>query len=313
MKSSIYCRLWLFFLSASLISHHAIAADKTPVTPSGISYLDLCLPPNKILTKTPVTISEQAHCKLEDIIIQAYRQAFMAHKVTQDGWKLLNSDLNGHASERGQNLLTFSAMNGFRRLAVWGLMNGADIYRQDSNSRSMLSTAIDHKLNYMVRFSLQHGAGQAPLRWSYSSPTNMKQTMDRYIRYYMKNTVISAEEMNAFEIHGRRFEHFLAINGFSESLRYRLHYDLSKEQALNRIINRDMRGYDVLQTAIMSLDYRTVQTVLMLSNYTVNHRIPLYLHYDHPGDRPLNTAQRLNASPELIQLLIRYDADPYRR
>lgn len=368
------------------LTQEALAVDKKPVTTSGVSILHLCMPPERSLTYVPESLSGKAHCKIEDIIIKAYREAFNAHKSNHTELELLNAGISGQTTGKGPNLLTFATMNGFRRLALWGLKNGADINRRDLDGKTMLYSSIYYVLPYMLNFSLSRGAdinrifyiGNQPTtalramidnkwpldslesiikkgavtrdereqrllaqyttlsrikahiisdltRWSgnkvhfneskasYLIPVSMAKTMDNYLRYYMETGYLSRSDMDAFEIHGRRFEHFLAINGFSESLEYRLHYNLPKRQAENRIFIRDSRGDDVLQAAIRSLNYDTIQTVLKLSNYGVNQKIPNRPSYKNSGDEPLDTARRLHASEDLIKLLISYNANPYRR
>lgn len=385
MKSIKAC--CFFLISLSVLSQNTFAIDQQPVTTSGESVLHLCMPPERNLIHVPQTFSGRAHCKIEDIFIKAYRDSFNALRSNNSAMKLLNAGINGQ-HHRGQNLLTFSVMNGFRRLSVWGLENGADINRRDLDGQTMLYAAVYHKLPYMLRFSLHRGAdinrefyiGDQPVtalramidkNWpltiveevlgqgaatrderelqlfmryalaarhpdpeqispsplsttwsgnrasfkraeaSYRVHVNMADTMDRYLRYYMETGYLSQRDMNAFEVHGKRFEHFLAINGFAKSLEYRLHYSLQKKLAENRVYIRDTKGNDVLQAAIQSRSHDTVRTVLKLSSSAVNQQIPNRPDYENKGDRPLDTARRLKAK-DLIELLISYNAYPHR-
>ena len=313
LKASCF---FLFFLSC-ILSQNASAVDKVPVTTSGISILKLCMLPGQSLRHATNNFYGMTHCKLENIILKAYREAVPAHKTNHSILKMLNAGISGKTTGKGPNLLTFATMHEFRRLAIWAMYNGADINRMDLDGKTPLSIAMDDQLTYMKQFVFKHGAGvkqeaSGYALLSYMVHTSMADSMDRYIRYYMENGYLSPEDMNGFEVNGRRFEHFLAINGFSESLEYRLHYNLSKKQAENRIFIRDTRGNDVLQAAIQSLNYDTVQTVLKLSNYNINQRIPKFPNYENGGDKPLDTARRLQASPALIKLLISYKANPHR-
>ena len=382
---------FLFYLSF-FWSKTSSAVDYIPVTPSGISILNLCLSPERAFSNKPATLSGQAHCKIENIVLKAYREAWFAHQAYHSTRKFLNAGISGKETGKGMTLLTFATLNGFRRLALWGLTNGADINRKDLDGNTPLKQAIHYSLTYMVDFALQQGADVNkiiyidnepttalkmmidarwsvpvirkllvethaqthnseyskrvnrilfarqqqnmhysklstaidPRRWSHiltksdymdSSfliPASMTQAMDRYIRFYMENGHITNTDMNTFEVHGRRFEHFLAINGFSESLEYRLTHSLSKKEAKKRLYIRGLKGDDVLLAAIKSQSYKTVQTVLQVSNFNVNHKIPDRPGYENIGKKPLDIAQQLNASPELVELLIHHDAAPYK-
>lgn len=122
-----------------------------------VTLLDqVCWPPEQedwtIPGQKPL---DDVHCLLEDIIIQEYRAQiprFNSHDQTR---ALVNAPVSGTSETRGRHLLSFSAFNGFRRLASWGLFNGANINAGDRDNATMLRMSIANSLDYMIRFSME--------------------------------------------------------------------------------------------------------------------------------------------------------------
>ena len=120
------------------------------------SLLTLCWAPESSVWRelSATRDAEQAHCKIENLVIGAFRQAWLVHQPLRLGHALVNSPLSGKSLKRGRNLLSFTAFNGFRRLALWGKLNGAGINQTDADLNTFLGTAIADNQPYMVDFGL---------------------------------------------------------------------------------------------------------------------------------------------------------------
>lgn len=130
--------------------------DKIPATLDNKSFLDQCWEPGSSIWRDISLIEEtgRAHCKVENLIIQTFRKAWLVHEPLSLGYALVNSPLSGKSLKRGRNLLSFAAFNGFRRLALWGTLNGSDINQGDADMTTVLGTAVADKEPYMADFGL---------------------------------------------------------------------------------------------------------------------------------------------------------------
>ena len=331
---------------------------------------------------------------IENIVIQTFRQAWLVHERLNMDQALVNYPLSGQSAKRGRNLLTFAAFNGFRKLALWGMLNGSDINQGDADRVTFLGTAIEDKEAYMVDFGffylkadpntvygrenhqvtalrdminhqwsidsvksiIESGAvvrNQAEfevvqnyfiqmagadrhlqskareyihslyLAGSLVNPnitgnpeffyTDMLQEIDRHILYAIQHNQLTQEDMDSFRVHGRSFYHFLAFNGFDQTIKYLLRYWLAPEHAKKVIGKRDNNGYDMLLAAIHGNSSDAVLEVLKASNELVHLKVPGFKGYKNKGEKPLDLARQWQASPEVIKILIDNGATPLVR
>ena len=147
----LFVTLSCFFINSSS------AVDSTPTTSDKRSLLNQCWDPeSSVWYKKSLTKAGQAHCKIESIVIKAFRQAWLVHERLNLDKALVNFPLSGKSAKRGRNLLTFAAFNGFRKLALWGMLNGSDINQGDADRETFLGTAIEDKKAYMVDFGFSY-------------------------------------------------------------------------------------------------------------------------------------------------------------
>ena len=135
------------FVSNPFMAAPAFGTDKT---------LDQQIIPG---LRTPATF--YANKRVEEVILRAWEEQYdkiMATGNVPRALRLVNAPISGETEHRGRNLLTFSAFSGFKKLAAWGLMKGADINRGDKDNATMLRMAVTNQLIYMVEFALKHRA-----------------------------------------------------------------------------------------------------------------------------------------------------------
>ena len=382
----------LFVTLACFFINSSSAVDRTPMISDNRSLLNQCWDPgSSVWREKSLTKSGQAHCKVENIIIQAFRQAWLVHEQLNLDQALVNSPLSGKTAKRGRNLLTFAAFNGFRKLALWGTLNGSDINQGDAVRVTFLGTAIEDKEAYMLDFGLfylkadlnvvygkkQHQVtalrGMIDHQWPLDSLksiiengaavrdqsefevvqnyfiqmagtdrfmqlktralmhslyltgslvnpdiaekpetfyTDMLKEIDRHILYAIEYNQLTREDMDSFRVHGRSFYHFLAFNGFSQSITYLLRYGLTREHAKEVAGKRDKNGYDMLLAAIHSNNPDAVSEIIRANNESIFLKVPGFKHYKNRGKKPLDLAREWQASPEVIEVLIDNGATP---
>ena len=130
-----------------------------PATQPDVHQLDFCWPPETeawTLKGTPDAIDP--HCQVEDLIITLYHNTLITLPKSISPYLLVNAPISGKTKKRGRHLLSFAAFNGFRRLADWGILNGAYINAGDQDNATMLRMSIGNSLEYMIGFSLSKGA-----------------------------------------------------------------------------------------------------------------------------------------------------------
>lgn len=375
----------LFVTLACFFINSSSAVDRTPTTNNNQSILNQCWAPgSSVWREISLTKSGQAHCKVESIVIQVFRQAWLVHDPLALSHALVNSPLSGKSATRGRNLLTFSAFNGFRKLALWGVLNGANINKGDADRMTFLGTAIEDKETYMVDFGsfylkadpntvygkenhqvtalrdminhqwpidslkniIENGAlvrDQSEfevvqnyfiqmagsdrymqlkareqmhtlyLAGSLVNPditgkpetiyTDMLKELDHYILYAIEHNQLTQEDMDSFRVHGRSFYHFLAFNGFNQSIKYLLRYWFAPEHAKEIVGKRDVNGYDMLLAAIHGNSPGAVIEILKANNEPVNLKVPGFKGYKNKGEKPLDLAVKWQSSPEVIEIL----------
>lgn len=383
----LFVTLTCFFINSSY------AVEKTSTSGNTISYLNRCLEPESGVWRD-MPLSEktgQAHCKVENIIIQVFQGAWRAHKGLPFGQALLNAPLSGKTAKRGRNLLTFAAFNGFRRLALWGALNGSNINQGDADMTTFLGTAIADNQPYMADFGLfylkanpntVYGEDEQQLTalrdatnhfWPISAIagliengavvrnqteyefiqsylihragsdfnerleageliytlysagslgypvrtykpatiyTDSLEEIDRHLLYAIEHNQLTQEDIDAFQIHGRNFYHFLAFNGFNQTIKYLMRYGLAPEFAKEAVALRNSTGYDMLLAAIHGNNADAVREVLKVSDLSVNLKVPSFDGYENRGKKPLDLAKEWQASPEVIKVLLRNGATP---
>lgn len=147
LLSSVSNRLIAYFVAALLMAEQAFGIDKT---------LDQQIIPG---LRTPATF--YANKRVEEVILRAWEEQYnqiMATGNVPRALRLVNAPISGETNHRGRNLLTLSAFSGFKKLAAWGLVKGADINRGDKDNATMLRMAVTNQLIYMVEFALKHRA-----------------------------------------------------------------------------------------------------------------------------------------------------------
>ena len=387
---TIFCCLFVtltcFFINSSS------AVDKTPLTRNNQSFLTQCWEPETSSWQAaPLRESGKVHCKVENIAIRAFREAWLVHEPLHLSYALVNAPLSGNSLKRGRNLLSFAAFNGFRRVALWGMTNGADINFADGEQTTMLGAAIADKQPYMANFSVFYlkadpntlyqssGARITALRdmvnnyWSadaiegmieggavtrsqtefeviqsylvqlagsdrhlqlkaremidtlylagtlvnpltarQAKPfyTDMLTEIDRHILYAIEHDELTQKELDQFLVHGRSFFHFLAFNGFNQTLKYLLRYRMAPEESSEFVHKRDRFGFDMLLAAIHSNDANSVSEVLRASKLAINQKVPSFRGFKNQGQKPLDLARKWQASPEVIETLLDNGATP---
>ena len=374
----------LFLLGSCKVSSAPFYDDSQPI----FMYY-FCWPPeapnwSRVDKSQPL---DDAHCVIEDLLIQAYHKQLIRLKTQDDVVKLVNAPISGKTEKRGRHLLSFSVFNGFRRLAHWGLNNAADINAGDKDNATALRMSISNSLDYMMDFVLrnkgnpnrtfgqpgdQDTALSALLKWR--SPFNlfrliinaggkandqqhlnqmaaylrataannpslqaevdsliaqitangfitaprltipseliepdMSEQMDDALYQAMMAGILTPDHMDSFKVHGKWYEHFLAFNGFSSSLSYRLR-TLPKDEAKIIVEARDDTGNDLLLAAIKSLNIDTIRVVLKVSKANINVPVPPHPDYYSSGDTPMTIARKWQAPKAIIELLKSYGA-----
>ena len=385
----------LFVTLACFFINSSSAVDYTPTTADNRPLLNQCWDPgSSVWREKSLTRSGQAHCKIENIVIQAFRQAWLVHEPLNLNRALLNSPLSGKSAKRGRSLLTFAAFNGFRKLALWGVLNGSNINQGDADQVTFLGTAIEDAETYMVDFAFFYlkadpnvvygkqknqitalrdmvnhqwpvdsiktiiedgavvrdqsefeviqnyfiqmaGADQRMqlkvrelmhtlyLAGSLVNPditqkpnttyTDMLKEMDRRILYAIKHGQLTQEDMDSFMVHGRSFYHFLAFNGFNQTIKHLLRYWFAHDQAKEVVGKRDDNGYDMLLAAIHANNPDTINEILEVSKEPVHLKVPAFEGYKNKGEKPLDLAREWRASPKVIKILINNGATPLVR
>ncbi|KEQ18760.1 hypothetical protein [Endozoicomonas numazuensis] len=140
--------------------------------------------------------------------------------------------------------------------------------------------------------------------------TNMMDEMDADLLRSMTGEfpLLNQVVIDSFSQQGKNFESFLAFNGFSKSLAYRLQ-NMPFEQAEAVVMQRDSSGNDLLLAAIKSLNSDTVEVVLETTYATINTPVPHKKQYYTPGLRPWHIADLWEAPKEIKKLLIQYGVD----
>ena len=100
--------------------------------------------------------ARQARLAVDKVVTSTYQRILSSHRYTAA--RLTNAPVSGKTGKRGRHLLSFAAFNGFTRLALWGLNNGAEINRGDKDRATMLRMAMGNFNVEMARFALDHGA-----------------------------------------------------------------------------------------------------------------------------------------------------------
>ena len=150
-----YQKVLFIALLTCLFLPQSVLAQKTP----DIFMLNFCWPPEKpkwTLKMAPEGVDP--HCLVEDLIITTYYKQLTSLPETISSYSLVNAPISGKTDKRGRHLLSFAAFNGFRRLAEWGLINGAYIDKGDKDNATMLRMAIGNSLVYMIGYALSKGA-----------------------------------------------------------------------------------------------------------------------------------------------------------
>ena len=138
--------------------------------------------------------------------------------------------------------------------------------------------------------------------------TDTLEEIDRHLLYAIEHNHLTQEEIDAFQIHGRNFYHFLAFNGFNQTIQYLLRYGLAPEFAKEAVALRSKTGYDMLLAAIHGNNADAVREILKISDLSVNLKVPSFGGYENRGKKPLDLAREWQASPEVIKVLLRNGA-----
>ncbi len=136
---------------------------------------------------------------------------------------------------------------------------------------------------------------------------NMGDQMDDALYRAMMAGVLTPDHMDSYKVHGKWYEHFLAFNGFSSSLSYRLR-TLPKDEDKIIVEARDDTGNDLLVAAIKSLNIDTVRVVLKVSSANINKPVPQHPDYYSSGDTPMTIARKWQVPTPIIELLKSYGA-----
>lgn len=128
--------------------------------PPNVFVLEHCWPPGHPKWTRKIELGQpDPHCQVEDVIIIAYHKRLKSLRPSQvSPYLLVNAPISGMTEKRGRHLLSFSAFNGFRRLAEWGISNGADINAGDKDNATMLGVSIANKLEYMIAYAFTNSA-----------------------------------------------------------------------------------------------------------------------------------------------------------
>ena len=367
------------------------------ISPPGpnVYQLDFCWPPEapaQILKGTPDTIDP--HCQVEDLIITFYHNTLTTLPRSISTYRLVNAPISGQTDKRGRHLLSFAAFNGFRRLAEWGLLNGAYIDAGDKDNATMLRMSIGNSLEYMIEFALSKGANPnvqfgdydvpghsldtaltALTKWSgslnsfemvinntkkvaylknesqlievsgrladlaYYSETaqqrdkalalikvlearipphiewtdtiarkadliniDLVQAIDYTLEQAIIDGRLSQSTMDAFTVHGKTFEVFLAFNGFDSTLNRRLK-KMTPELRRETTLKRDAEGNDLLLAAIKSKNANAVRLALSITTENVTTVVPRGQGYYSEGDTPMDVARKWAVSEDIVTLL----------
>ena len=135
---------------------------------------------------------------------------------------------------------------------------------------------------------------------------NMTEQVDQQLLIAMQQGTLSTEVMDAYSSKSKSFESFLAFNGFSEALNYRLQQIHNGHE---RVIERDAEGNDSLIAAIKSLNANVVRVVLAQNPTAVNSIVPVERYFYSAGRRPLHIAIQWQAPYAVFEQLIQYGAD----
>ncbi|KEQ18548.1 hypothetical protein [Endozoicomonas numazuensis] len=136
---------------------------------------------------------------------------------------------------------------------------------------------------------------------------DMGDQLDNALYRAMMAGVLTPDHMDSFKVHGKWYEHFLAFNGFSSSLSYRLR-TLPQDEAKIIVEARDDTGNDLLLAAIKSLNIDTVRVVLKVSSANINAPVPQHPDYYSSGDTPMTIARKWQVPKSIIELLKAYGA-----
>ncbi|MDP0561713.1 MAG: hypothetical protein QS721_05015 [Candidatus Endonucleobacter sp. (ex Gigantidas childressi)] len=137
----------------------------------------------------------------------------------------------------------------------------------------------------------------------------MIDAMDDALLEALKSNELTDNKMDAFYSKGKWFEPFLAFNGFTKTLAWRLN-SMDDKKALAAVTKIDLQGNDLLIAAIKSLDEKAVDAILKVSNARVNEMIADAPHHYSKGKRPLHIAIQWDVPVSIFKLLILNGANP---
>ena len=112
----------------------------------------------EILSSSEIKARKSANYLTENVILTVWKETLKQHISEDDKTRLLNAPISGKTDKRGRHLLSFSAFNGMKDLAKWGLKHGARINVGDKDNATLLRMAAANYLTGWVLFALQNGA-----------------------------------------------------------------------------------------------------------------------------------------------------------